>query len=584
MNFPSIKLSEKGIEMIQKLECPKKETIKVDLVLQVYTTKKNEQQNKANFMTVGLADMSDKYSGFLIVISNDKPEPQVGDILKITGITVAALSKDKSQNTKIFLVKTWEILAFKQPFLSSPEAYENKIKKETLQLQYKNPNANSFDCSNCQLLSHLTTFSKEIHLYAKVIKKSEVRNFKNRTNGQQGKLFTFNIIDIEGFEMQVTAFGDTCDKLFNIINENDVYEIFGGYVKINDKKFSNVKSDYKLVFDNNTKISKVPDNGMFKEVQSHFVKFQDIPNMTLGALIDCVAVITDLSDRATINTKNGEQNVRRIKLGDASGYKIEVTLWRQFAEYDLHENDIIVVKSARIGDYNGRNLGSVDTTELIVNPNIPEVNELREYLMQGNIWKPLPSTGTTSDSNTPIDFSYIKDIMRQLDNTIDDKSIGLSKFKATVCTFNNSEKNFYPGCPEKTCKKKLIQDMDGKWTCHGCNKDYEKPYYYYTLSAKVKDASGEHWIDIFGELGHRLLGVTAEEYKDLILNKDDTKLKDITDKIEFKTFNFIGKAKTQIYNGMEKKRLNVYRYEEIDKGGEARRIVRFLNTVLLNKV
>ena len=58
----------------------------------------------------------------------------------------------------------------------------------------------------------------------------------------------------------------------------------------------------------------------------------------------------------------------------------------------------------------------------------------------------------------------------------------------------------------------------------------------------------------------------------------------MTDKIEFKTFNFIGKAKTQIYNGMEKKRLNVYRYEEIDKGGEARRIVRFLNTVLLNKV
>ena len=55
--------------------------------------------------------------------------------------------------------------------------------------------------------------------------------------------------------MQCTCFNKAVDKFFNIITEGKIYEIKGGYVKINDKKFTTIKSDYKIVLDENSVIT-----------------------------------------------------------------------------------------------------------------------------------------------------------------------------------------------------------------------------------------------------------------------------------------------------------------------------------------
>lgn len=592
MNGNSLTLSEHGIEELQRLDCTKKDVKKVDITLQVHTVKRNEQSKQSNVYTVTMADMSEKYTGFLFMLQGGQTEPQLGDILKITGVTVAMLNKDKTKQTKIFLIKNYNTLASQHPFLSNPDSSENKSKKREIpqaeephQPHFQKPNQvreGGFDSSTCQLLSHLTTFTKDVHLYVKVTKKTEVKKFTNRTNHQPGQLFSFNIVDVEGFEMQVTAFGNTCERVYPIIKEGSVYEIIGGYVKINDKKYSNVKCDYKLIIEESSRINEVEDNGGFKEVQLNFVTFSEIPNLIVGSLIDCVAIVIETSDRTTINTKNGEQNLRRIRLGDKSGYKLEMTLWRAFADLDIQANSVLVIKGARIGEFNGRNLGTVDATVIQIDPQMKEVDELRSYVSQSTMWLTLPTTGIPTENSAPLEMSYIKEIMNQLDNNIDDRSIGLSKFKATAITVNHSEKLYYPGCPEKNCKKKLSQDNSG-WVCQSCGKTYEKPFYYYTITVRVKDASEEHWIDIFGDVGAKFFGVTAEEYKDLINNKDETRLREITERIEFKKFMFIGKAKVQVYNNMTKKRLNVYRFEEIKGKEEARNNIRFLNSILLNK-
>ena len=588
MNGDSPTLSPHGIEELQRLDCTKKDVKKVDITLQVHTVKRNEQSKQSNVFTVTMADMFEKYTGFLFMLQGGQKEPELGDILRITGVTVAMLNKDKTKQTKIFLIKNYTTLSSQHPFLSNPESLENKSKKrEAMQVDepqqnYYQKETRGFDSSNCQLLTQLTTFTKDVHLYVKVTKKTEIKRFTNRNNHQPGQLFSFNIVDVEGFEMQVTAFGNTCERVYPMIKEGSVYEIIGGYVKINDKKYSNIKCDYKLIIEDSTRINEVEDNGGFKEVKLNFVSFSEIPTLTVGSLIDCVAVVIETSDRTTINTKNGEQNLRRIRLGDKSGYKLEMTLWRAFSDLDIQTSSILVIKGARIGEFNGRNLGTVDATVIQIDPQIQEVEELRSYVSQGIMWSTLPTTGVQSEGSVPLEMSYIREIMNQLDNNIDDRSIGLSKFKATAITINHSEKNYYPGCPEKNCKKKLVQENDG-WICQSCSKTYEKPYYYYTLTVRVKDATAEHWIEIFGDIGAKFLGVTAEEYKDLVNNKEDTRLREISDKIEFKKFLFIGKPKVQVYNNMTKKRLNVYRFEEVKGKEEAKQNIRSLNILLLNK-
>ena len=586
MNGDSLTLSEHGIEELQRLDPTKKDIKKVDITLQIHTVKRNEQSKQSNVYTVTMADMFEKYTGFLFMLQGGQTEPHVGDVLRITGVTVAMLNKDKTKQTKIFLIKSYTTLSSQSSFLSNPESLDNKSKKrEAMQIDepQKPQVKGGFDSSNCQVLSQLTTFTKDVHLYVKVTKKTEIKKFTNRTNQQPGQLFSFNIVDVEGFEMQVTAFGNTCERVYPMIKEGSVYEIIGGYVKINDRKYSNIKCDYKLILEDTTRINEVEDNGGFTEVKLNFVSFSEIPKLTVGSLIDCVAVVIETSERSTINTKNGEQNLRRIRLGDKSGYKIEMTLWRAFADLDIQTSSILVIKAARIGEFNGRNLGTIDATVIQIDPQIPEVEELRSYISHGIMWAALPSsTGVSTEGSVPLEMSYIKEIMNQLDNNIDDRSIGLSKFKATAITINHSEKNYYPGCPEKNCKKKLVQENDG-WVCQSCSKTYEKPYYYYTLSVRVKDATSEHWIEIFGDIGAKFLGVTAEEYKDLVNNKEETRLREISDKIEFKKFMFIGKPKLQVYNNMTKKRLNVYRFEEIKGKEEAKQNIRYLNTLLLNK-
>ena len=42
--------------------------------------------------------------------------------------------------------------------------------------------------------------------------------------------------------MQIVAFDKTVDKFYPLITENKVYEISGGYININDRKFNDLKS------------------------------------------------------------------------------------------------------------------------------------------------------------------------------------------------------------------------------------------------------------------------------------------------------------------------------------------------------
>ena len=111
MNANSLTLSEHGIEELQQLDCTNKEIKKVDITLQVHTVKRNEQSKQSNVFTVTMADMFEKYTGFLFMLQGAQTEPQLGDILRITGVTVAMLNKDKTKQTKIFLIKNYTHLS-----------------------------------------------------------------------------------------------------------------------------------------------------------------------------------------------------------------------------------------------------------------------------------------------------------------------------------------------------------------------------------------------------------------------------------------------------------------------------------------
>ena len=148
------------------------------------------------------------------------------------------------------------------------------------------------------------------------------------------------MIDTEGFEMIATAFGEVADKLYDMFEEGGTYEIKGGYVRINEKKFSSVKADYKLFFDERTEIIARPDNGLFNKIQYNFSSIEDLNNLPIGAVVDLLAIVIEVQEPSTLNTKNGPQQIRRLRLGDVSGYKIEIT-----ASYEEQKNIEKLIKN-----------------------------------------------------------------------------------------------------------------------------------------------------------------------------------------------------------------------------------------------
>ena len=137
------------------------------------------------------------------------------------------------------------------------------------------------------------------------------------------------------------------------------------------------------------------------------------------------------------------------------------------------------------------------------------------------------------------------------------------------------------GCADKNCKRKLVLNEDHQnYTCTTCNKIYDRPTYYYTLSIRVKDCSHEFWIDIFGKNAESLIKMTAEEYKDILMSRNVEKLKEISESIEFKEFYFSVKPKMQMYSNISKKKLYAFRIEEVNMKNDHKKLLKYIKKVL----
>ena len=64
----------------------------------------------------------------------------------------------------------------------------------------------------------------------------------------------------------MSCYNKAVDKFYDIIEEDQLYEIKGGYVKLNDKKYTRIESDYKIVLDENSKITKKLDKEQLKKI------------------------------------------------------------------------------------------------------------------------------------------------------------------------------------------------------------------------------------------------------------------------------------------------------------------------------
>ena len=593
-------------------------TYKISTEFQI--TKMNKQDTKnltqGELYTLTLSDANYSYSKFIYCKTSSSPEIEVGKYINIIRICPMILEAHKE---KAFLIK--ELSLVKKDSLiiiKSPPYTENKNHNNNNinnQMEIENPEYTNYsqDKKSYTSLKLLTTLSKDYKLLVKVTSKGEVKPYKSG----KGKLFSFVIMDELGNKMQAVAFDKIVDKFKDEIIENEIYEISGGYIRTSDKRYDPPGSDYKLILTESTTIIKKDDEeknfkDKFTDPDNKFWSLSEIKEAPVNTIVNVVCVVGDKGETNYKDTKSGSMLIRKMFVLDQSNEKMELTLWRNLTKLNYNNGDILVCKKVRVNDFGGKNLTSITESKIFINPittDFPEITKEiqtlkifsdQNELNKGNNQDLKNNNNTNNENNNKkkeeiktniinnnintnliqkkeyndkiVYIDYILDEMNKYISTDFDHRFPFYKIRATVTHLGHTEKNFYPGCPNRECNRKLTF-ANGDWICQSCRQSFKNPRYYYSLNIRVKDCSSEYWVDIFGKPAEMIMNINADDYRNILVNRDEEKLGQISEGVEYKEFYFLLKVRLNKYNDTTKKKFTATKIEKINKKENTGRLI-----------
>ena len=429
-------------------------------------------------------------------------------------------------------------------------------------------------------ISCITTYSRDFTLLARVVKKNEMKHWSNDKGS--GEIFTFTLLDESNTEIECTAFRDAAKNVFNLIQENCVYQIKGCYAKINDKKYTSNKNDFRLVLSEHFQIIPKEDDNTIKKFFYNIVKLKEIEND--NQFVDVFGRVIEVGDKTPISTKNGLMELKKIKFADNSECKIELTLWREESNRNINVGDYIIFKNVKIGNFAGsKTLNVSSSSSIYLNPQIHEQIELENYFHNNSNkdFKNVKGPETVYQEN--VKLSSLEKVIKYMEthgNLSDDK-MDKFKIKVTIIDFHHSERNYYNAC--LNCKKKLNDIMENR--CIHCNKENSKANYVYKFQIKVRDESDEYFLDVFGnEIGNKVLNMSCEEYRNVIIDTNNPTLNELKDEISknvlYKQFICFIKPKLSVFREVLQKKLNILKLEAINEEKEIKRLMKFWDDIL----
>ena len=606
---------------IKDLFSPEFETNKTyKITTEFQITKMNKQDTKnlthGELYTLTLSDADYSYSKFIYCKTNNSPEIEVGKYINIIRICPMILEAHKE---KAFLIKELSLVNKDSLIIiKSPPYTENKNNNNiniNNTIEKENPEYTNYsqDEKAYTSLKLLTTLSKDYKLLVKVTSKGEVKQYKSG----KGKLFSFVIMDELGNKMQAVAFDKIVDKFKDEIIENEIYEISGGYIRTADKRYDPPGSDYKLILTESTTIMKKDDEeknfkDKFTDPDNKFWTLNEIKDAPVNTIVNVVCVVGDKGETNYKDTKSGSMLIRKMFVLDQSNEKMELTLWRNLTKLNVNNGDILVCKKVRVNDFGGKNLTSITESKIFINPilnDFPEISkeiqtlkifsdqnelnkgttqdlknnnntnnesnnkkkeEIKSNIINNNINTNLIQKKEYNDKIVYID--YILDEMNKYITTDFDHRFPFYKIRATVTHLGHTEKNFYPGCPNRECNRKLTF-ANGDWICQSCRQSFKNPRYYYSLNIRVKDCSSEYWVDIFGKPAEMIMNINADDYRNILVNRDEEKLGQISEGVEYKEFYFLLKVRLNKYNDTTKKKFTATKIEKVNKKENTGRLI-----------
>jgi len=231
-------------------------------------------------------------------------------------------------------------------------------------------------------IGDLNPYQNRWVIKARVTAKTDIKRWSNAKG--EGTLFSIDLLDESGGEMRATFFKEACEKFYPVLEQGHVYTFSGGKLKVAQRQFSSIRNDYEATFDSNSEILEVADDAKIQTAVYSFKKIGDLEQTPPNATIDLIGVVKAFSPLSTITTKKDGREVakRELTICDDSGTEVRLTLWGDKASNNPEQwenHPIVAFKGVKVSDYNGRSLGTMPASQVVVGPDLPEAEALHHW-------------------------------------------------------------------------------------------------------------------------------------------------------------------------------------------------------------
>jgi len=441
-----------------------------------------------------------------------------------------------------------------------------------------------------------------------VTKKSDVRQFQYKSKEGKGQLFSIDLIDHAGGETRCAFFGAAVDAFFDLIQERHMYSFSGGRVKRGDSRFC--QFEYEINFDENATICPAEDNSACPHMLYNFAPLAVLPNQSPGTSVDVAGIIIEVEQCMDVAVKSGGTKQRlNATLFDESGVSCKLTLWDNFADVEIHQGSVVLVKAARISDFGGRSLCTSFNSSVVLDQEALATNQrasaLSEwYSRQGLHERKLARTISmdkmaSGNSQTIAEMQEEANSLEapegggpQHETPGNNAGTGLVRYHtiipATITFVPHERAPFYKACPgtvaddkakgehkTRTCNRKVEQLTDGRWRCAGGH-DCETPCARWLVSFAIADQTGSQLVSCFDDTGHKIVGRSASEVARLWEMKDNdavaaAQLEQILQSPQFTRWRLRLRSKKEVWNDEERLKISVVDCEQVGLAADGRR-------------
>ncbi|EGW33590.1 uncharacterized protein SPAPADRAFT_135958 [Spathaspora passalidarum NRRL Y-27907] len=429
---------------------------------------------------------------------------------------------------------------------------------------------------------------------ARVSYKGDLRTWSNAKG--TGQLFSVNFLD-ESDEIKATAFNETAERAYNLLEEGKVYYISKARVAAAKKKFNHLTHPYEITMEKDTEITECFDNTNVPKLHFNFVKLNKIQDLESNAIVDVIGALKIVNEPFKITAKSTgkEFDRRNITIVDETGFAIEMGLWNNTAvEFNIEQGSIIAFKGCKVQDYNGRSLTLTQQGSVIPNPESPEAYQLKGWYDNQGINESFKSLKVESSGASSNQIENRKSIAQAQDENLGKgEKPDYFTVKATI-SYTKPDTFAYPACPNvvasnagsqqarpsQPCNRKLVeQPTDGTWRCERCDINYPEPTYRYIYNCSILDETGQIWVTLFDNEARKLFGIDAGELTKIKEEDQDEFTRRIED-ISFKEYQFRLRARQDTYNDQLRVRYQAVGIDFIDYSTEAEYLCKQLDNLL----